>query len=103
MGSIPADAASTWPLTAPTLWIQTIAYASLSISLLAHSEPYQASSSLGIIIQTDIATARRSNEERADRRSSKASWHFDVVMQSFPVLLQISILLFGIALSGNGN
>ncbi|KAG2097044.1 uncharacterized protein F5147DRAFT_747531 [Suillus discolor] len=34
-GPIPLDPASTWSLTAPTLWIQTIAYASLSMSLLA--------------------------------------------------------------------
>ncbi|KAG1843854.1 hypothetical protein C8R48DRAFT_546067, partial [Suillus tomentosus] len=34
-GSKPADPASTWSLTAPTLWIQMIAYASLSMSLLA--------------------------------------------------------------------
>ncbi|KAG1850144.1 hypothetical protein F4604DRAFT_1546554, partial [Suillus subluteus] len=34
-GPAPADPASTWSPTAPTLWIQTIAYASLSMSLLA--------------------------------------------------------------------
>ncbi|KAG2054240.1 hypothetical protein BDR06DRAFT_863029, partial [Suillus hirtellus] len=34
-GSKPADPASTWSLTAVTLWIQMIAYASLSMSLLA--------------------------------------------------------------------
>ncbi|KAG1798896.1 uncharacterized protein HD556DRAFT_1266491, partial [Suillus plorans] len=34
-GSTPVDPASGWSPTAPTLWIQTIAYASLSMSLLA--------------------------------------------------------------------
>ncbi|KAG2062635.1 hypothetical protein BDR04DRAFT_1036048, partial [Suillus decipiens] len=35
VGSTPADPTSTWSPTARTLWIQTIAYASLSMSLLA--------------------------------------------------------------------
>ncbi|KAG1795008.1 hypothetical protein EV424DRAFT_1334980, partial [Suillus variegatus] len=34
-GSAPVDPASGWSPTAPTLWIQTIAYGSLSMSLLA--------------------------------------------------------------------
>ncbi|KAG1849379.1 hypothetical protein C8R48DRAFT_677096 [Suillus tomentosus] len=34
-GSTPVDPASVWSLTAPILWIPTIAYASLSMSLLA--------------------------------------------------------------------
>ncbi|KAG1852217.1 hypothetical protein F4604DRAFT_1539623, partial [Suillus subluteus] len=34
-GPAPADPVSTWSPAAPTLWIQTIAYASLSMSLLA--------------------------------------------------------------------
>ncbi|KAG2060036.1 hypothetical protein BDR06DRAFT_856691, partial [Suillus hirtellus] len=34
-GSTPIDPASGWSLTTPTLWIQTIAYESLSMSLLA--------------------------------------------------------------------
>ncbi|KAG2157155.1 hypothetical protein DEU56DRAFT_763287, partial [Suillus clintonianus] len=29
------------------------------------------------------------------------TWYFDAVVQSFPILLQISLLLFGIALSAN--
>ncbi|KAG1906367.1 uncharacterized protein F5891DRAFT_942306 [Suillus fuscotomentosus] len=34
-GSAPVDPASMWSPTASTLWVQTIAYASLSMSLLA--------------------------------------------------------------------
>jgi hypothetical protein len=48
---------------------------------------------------------RGSQEERAKRRQEKfdgiVTWYFDAVVQSFPVLLQISLLLFGIALSSN--
>jgi hypothetical protein len=48
---------------------------------------------------------RGSQEERAKRRQEKfdgiVTWYFDAVVQSFPVLLQISLLLFGIALSVN--
>ncbi|KAG1718184.1 hypothetical protein EDB19DRAFT_1863147, partial [Suillus lakei] len=46
---------------------------------------------------------RGSQEERGKRRQEKfdglITWYFDAVVQSFPVLLQISLLLFGIALS----
>ncbi|KAG2062818.1 hypothetical protein BDR04DRAFT_979082, partial [Suillus decipiens] len=35
VGSTPADPASTWSPTMPAVWVQMIAYASLSMSLLA--------------------------------------------------------------------
>ncbi|KAG1834898.1 hypothetical protein EV424DRAFT_532044 [Suillus variegatus] len=48
---------------------------------------------------------RGSEEERGKRRQEKfdglVTWYFDAVVQSFPVLLQISLLLFGIALGAN--
>jgi hypothetical protein len=48
---------------------------------------------------------RGSQEERAKRRQEKfdgiVTWYFDAVVQSFPILLQFSLLLFGIALSTN--
>ncbi|KAG1824613.1 uncharacterized protein BJ212DRAFT_539155 [Suillus subaureus] len=48
---------------------------------------------------------RGSQEERGKRRQDKfdsiITWHFDTVVQSFPVLLHIFLLLFGIALSAN--
>ncbi|KAG1815877.1 hypothetical protein EV424DRAFT_1325151 [Suillus variegatus] len=102
-GSTPVDPASTWTLTAPTLWIQTIAYASLSMSLLAAFGAVLGKQWLGYYKSNRYG--RGSQEERGKRRQEKfdglVTWYFDAVVQSFPVLLQISLLLFGIALGGN--
>ncbi|KAG2138580.1 uncharacterized protein EDB93DRAFT_1090530, partial [Suillus bovinus] len=102
-GSKPADPGSTWSPNAPTLWIQTIAYASLSMSLLAAFGAVLGKQWLGYYKSNRYG--RGSQEERGKRRQEKfdglVTWYFDAVVQSFPVLLQISLLLFGIALSAN--
>ncbi|KAG1798901.1 uncharacterized protein HD556DRAFT_159701 [Suillus plorans] len=99
-GSKPADPASTWFLTAPTLWIQMIAYASLSMSLLAAFGAVLGKQWLGYYKSNRYG--RGSQEQQGKRRQEKfnglVTWYFDAVVQSFPVLLQISLLLFGIAL-----
>ncbi|KAG1812583.1 uncharacterized protein BJ212DRAFT_1301551 [Suillus subaureus] len=81
-GSIPAAPASTWSPSTANIRIQSIAYASLSFS-----------------------TGRDSEDERGKRRQEKfdgiVTWYFDAVVQSFPILLQFSLFLFGIALGAN--
>lgn len=83
------------------VWFQTLAYASLSFSLLA---------ALGAVLGKQWLRfyklerfGRGSLEERGRNRQQKLqgleAWHFDAVLQLFPVLLQISLLLFGISLS----
>jgi hypothetical protein len=102
-GSTPADPASGWSPTTPTLWIQTIAYASLSMSLLAAFGAVLGKQWLGYYKSNRYG--RGSQEERGKRRQEKfdglVTWYFDAVVQSFPVLLQFSLLLFGIALGAH--
>jgi hypothetical protein len=102
-GSTPVAPASTWSPSTSTIRIQSIAYASLSFSLLAAFGAVLGKQWLGYY--KSHRYGRGSQEERAKRRQDKfdgiVAWHFDAVVQSFPVLLQISLLLFGIALSAN--
>ncbi|KAG2132716.1 uncharacterized protein EDB93DRAFT_1093671 [Suillus bovinus] len=88
---------------AHTIWIQTIAYASLTMSLLAAFGAVLGKQWLGYYKTNRYG--RGSQEERAKHRQEKfeglVTWYFDAVVQSFPVLLQISLLLFGIALGSN--
>ncbi|KAG2147484.1 uncharacterized protein EDB93DRAFT_1226688 [Suillus bovinus] len=102
-GSTPAEPASTWSLSLPTLWIQSIAYASLSMSLLAAFGAVLGKQWLGYYKSNRYG--RGSQEERGKRRQEKfdglVTWYFDAVVQSFPILLQISLFLFGIALSAH--
>jgi hypothetical protein len=101
--STPATPASTWSVTKTSLRIQVIAYASLSLSLLAAFGAALGKQWFGYYKSNRYS--RGSEEERGKRRQEKfdglKTWHFDAVVQSFPVLLQISLLLFGIALSAN--
>ncbi|KAG1726475.1 hypothetical protein EDB19DRAFT_226478, partial [Suillus lakei] len=80
-----------------------IAYASLSMSLLAAFGAVLGKQWLGYYKSNRYG--RGSQEERGKRRQETfdglITWYFDAVVQSFPVLLQISLLLFGIALSAN--
>ncbi|KAG2036023.1 hypothetical protein BDR03DRAFT_867146 [Suillus americanus] len=103
VGSTPADLVSTWSPPAQTLWIQTIAYASLSMSLLAAFGAVLGKQWLGYYKSNRYG--RGSQEERGKRRQEKfdglVTWYFDAVLQSFPVLLQFSLLLFGIALGAH--
>jgi hypothetical protein len=100
-GSIPAE--PTWSPATSTLRIQMVAYASLSMSLLAAFGAVLGKQWLGYYKSNRYG--RGSQEERGKRRQAKfdglVTWYFDAVVQSFPVLLQISLLLFGIALGAN--
>jgi hypothetical protein len=102
-GSTPAAPASTWLPSKADIRIQSIAYASLSTSLLAAFGAVLGKQWLGYY--KSHRYSRGSQEERAKRRQEKfdgiVTWYFDAVVQSFPILLQISLLLFGIALSAN--
>lgn len=84
-----------------TVWAQSLAYASLLLSLLA---------AFGAILGKQWLGYYKSNryghgslEERGRRRQQKMealrTWYFDAVVQSFPALLQVSLFLFGASLS----
>jgi hypothetical protein len=80
-----------------------IAYTSLSTSLLAAFGAVLGKQWLGHYKSNRYG--RGSQEERGKHRQEKfdglITWYFDAVVQSFPVLLQISLLLFGVALGAN--
>ncbi|KAH7922750.1 hypothetical protein BV22DRAFT_987027, partial [Leucogyrophana mollusca] len=81
------------------IWIQSLIYASLSASLLAALGAVLGKQWLGHYRRRGIGTV----DERAIRRQQKLNgleaWHFHAVLEVLPVLLQISLLLFGVALS----
>jgi hypothetical protein len=89
-----------YPLPVPPVysngqvWFQTLAYASLSFSLLA---------AFGAVLGKQWLCFYKlkrfghgSLEERGKTRQQKfdslATWHFDAVLHTFPVLLEISLL-----------
>ncbi|KAG2360011.1 hypothetical protein BDR07DRAFT_177173 [Suillus spraguei] len=83
------------------IWVQSLTYASLCASLLA---------ALGAVLGKQwLSNFKRSGrgtiDDRARQRQMKIdglrAWHFDSVLQFLPSLLQISLLLFGIALSAS--
>ncbi|KAG1742133.1 hypothetical protein EDB19DRAFT_673428 [Suillus lakei] len=85
------------------VWAQSLAYASLLLSLFA---------AFGAILGKQWLGYYKSNrhgqgslEERGRRRQQKMealrTWYFDAVVQSFSALLQVSLFLFGTSLSIN--
>ncbi|KAG1858538.1 hypothetical protein F4604DRAFT_1627691, partial [Suillus subluteus] len=95
--------ASTWSPPTAIIRIQCIAYASLSFSLLAAFGAVLGKQWLGYY--KSHRYGRGSEDERAKRRQERfdgiVTWYFDAVVQSFPILLQLSLLLFGIAIGAN--
>jgi hypothetical protein len=93
---------SSTPYSSSTVWMQTLAYASLSFSVLA---------AFGAVLGKQwlnaykAARGRGSLEERGIQRQRKLDgleyFHLQTVLQGFLVLLQISLLLFGLSLSAN--
>ena len=83
------------------VWSQPLAYASLSLSLLAAFGAVLGKQWLAHYKSTRFGHG--SLEERGLQRQNKLHelerWGFDAVLQSFPVLLQLALLIFAIALS----
>jgi Family of unknown function (DUF6535) len=85
------------------IWIQTLAYTSLSMSLLGAFGALLAKQWLG-----HYKTARFGRgalHERCKRRQQKLDGldtrHFRTIIASLPIFLQVSLLFFGIALAAN--
>ena len=85
-----------------TVWMQTLSYASLSLSLLAAFGAVMGKQWLN---SYKAARGRGSLQERGLQRQRKLDglerWHLQTVLRSFLVLLQISLLLFGLSLSAH--
>jgi hypothetical protein len=80
-----------------------VAYTSLSLSLLAAFAAVLGKQWIGYYKSRRYG--RGSQEERGKHRQEMfdglITWYFDAVVQSFPILLQISLLLFEIALGAH--
>ncbi|KAG1850987.1 hypothetical protein C8R48DRAFT_836547 [Suillus tomentosus] len=85
-----------------TVWMQTLAYASLSFSVLAAFGAVMGKQWLNAY---KAARGRGSLEERCIQRQRKMDgmeyFQLQTVLQGFLVVLQISLLLFGLSLSAN--
>ncbi|TCD63278.1 hypothetical protein EIP91_005768 [Steccherinum ochraceum] len=102
-GPLPhAIALPTWQGPSVTvIWVQSLLYASLACSLFA---------ALGAVLGTQWLSRyssvgeRGTLEDRCKERQTKldglTAWHFRRVLEALSVLLQVSLLLFGVAISG---
>lgn len=87
-------------LDSSKFWMQALAYASLGFNLLAAYGAVMGKQWLGHYKTNRFGSG--SLEDRCQQRSCKfqelKAWQFENVLRSFPVLLQISLLLFGLSL-----
>ncbi|THH29160.1 hypothetical protein EUX98_g5022 [Antrodiella citrinella] len=83
-----------------TVWIQSLLYASLAASLFAALGAMMGKQWLGHYAKVG---ERGTVEERCIDRQRKLvalhTWHFHVVLQAIPLLLQLSLLLFGVGMA----
>jgi Family of unknown function (DUF6535) len=86
-----------------TVWIQTLGYMSLSASLLAAFGAVLAKQWLGHFKTSRFG--KGALHERCHRRQQKFdglnAWHFSSIISALPILLQLSLLFFGIAIAAN--
>ena len=86
-----------------TIWIQTLAYASLSSSLLAAFGAMLAKQWLGHFKTSRFGQGAL--QERCQRRQRKfdglEAWYFSAILATLPIFLQLSLFLFGVALAAN--
>ena len=105
--TFPAQEATLPVWTGPsntTVWIQTLAYASLSSSLLGAFGAMLAKQWLGHF-KTSRFGRGGALRERCQTRQKKfdglEAWHFSTVLATLPIFLQLSLFFFGVALAAN--
>lgn len=81
------------------IWIQSLIYASLCASLLAALGAVLGKQWLSNFKRSVRGTIDDRGRQRQMKLDGLRTWHFDSVLEFLPSLLQISLLLFGIALS----
>ena len=104
--TFPAQEATLPVWTGPsstTIWIQVLAYTSLSSSLLAAFGAMLAKQWLGHFKTSRFG--RGALHERCQRRQQKLdgleTWHFSTILATLPIFLQLSLFFFGVALAAN--
>jgi len=81
------------------IWIQSLIYASLCASLLAALGAVLGKQWLSNFKRFGRGTIDARGRQRQKKLDGLRTWHFNSVLEFLPSLLQISLLLFGIALS----
>ena len=85
------------------IWIQTLAYTSLSSSLLAAFGAVLGKQWLGHFKTSRFG--RGALHERCQRRQQRLNgleaWHFSMILATLPIFLQLSLFFFGVALAAN--
>jgi Family of unknown function (DUF6535) len=85
------------------IWIQSLVYTSLSMSLLAAFGGVLGKQWLGHFKTSRFGQGAL--HERCMRRQRKLdglkTWHFDTIIATLPILLQLSLWFFGVALAAN--
>ncbi|KAH7917890.1 hypothetical protein BV22DRAFT_988220, partial [Leucogyrophana mollusca] len=81
------------------IWTQSFLYASLCASLLAALGAVLGKQWLGHYRRRGGGTIEERSKRRQQKLNGLEAWHFHAVLEVLPVLLQISLLLFGVALS----
>ncbi|OJA07897.1 hypothetical protein AZE42_02752 [Rhizopogon vesiculosus] len=81
--------------------VQSLMYASLSASLLAALGAMLGKQWLNHFQHVGHGTVDARGRQRQQKLDALYAWHFDAVLEGLPVLLQLSLLLFGVALGAN--
>ncbi|KAG2055181.1 hypothetical protein BDR06DRAFT_346646 [Suillus hirtellus] len=92
------------PWTGPgssEIWVQSLIYASLSASLLAALGAMLGKQWLNHFQHFGHGTVDGRGRQRQRKLDALYAWHFNAVLEGLPVLLQLSLLLFGVALGAN--
>ena len=84
----------------PMVQVQAILFASLAVTLFSAFLAMLGKQWLNRYASTDMrGTAIERNQNRQRKLDGIVTWHFDHVMESLPLMLQVGLLFFGCALS----
>lgn len=83
------------------IWIQCLMYASLSTSLIAALGAVLGKQWLGHFVRCGRGPIDVRGRLRQQKMDGLQTWYFSAVLEALPLLIQISLLLFGIALGAS--
>ena len=90
----------TWPGPPPkTVTVQALLYASLATSLFAAFLAMLGKQWVNRYLRNRGGSAADKSRDRQQKLDGFVKWHFHLVIESLPVMLQLALLLFGCALS----
>lgn len=86
---------------ATEIWIQCLMYASLSTSLIAALGAVLGKQWLGHFTRCGRGPIDIRGRLRQQKMDGLQTWHFSAVLEALPLLIQVSLLLFGIGLGAS--